>query len=57
MWKMFNPNPKGKQVGDCTVRAISKVLDLEWGEAYLDLCLYGLRLCDMPTSNNVWLWI
>lgn len=53
-WKRYNPNPMGRQVGDCTVRAVSRVLDLPWWEAYLWLCLYGFALADMPTANHVW---
>lgn len=26
----FNPNPEGKQVGDCTVRAIAKATGKSW---------------------------
>ena len=49
-----NPNPKQKQVGDCTVRAISLATNNSWEDTYLDLCLKGYVLCDMPSSNNVW---
>lgn len=49
-----NPNPKEKKVGDCTVRAISLALDQSWEDTYLDLCLKGYMLSDMPSSNDVW---
>lgn len=49
-----NPNPKQKRVGDCTVRAISLATKLEWEKIYLDLCIQGYMLCDMPSSNDVW---
>ena len=35
----FNPNPEGKQVGDCTVRAIAKATGKSWDETYVGLCL------------------
>lgn len=54
MYKYFNPNPKGGRVGDCTVRALTKALDMEWPETYIDLCLFGLLGGDMPSANNVW---
>lgn len=54
MWKYFNPNPLGARVGDCAVRAICKALDLEWEEAYIQICLEGLMKSDMPSSNAVW---
>lgn len=54
MWQEYNPNPIGIRVGDCVVRAISKVLDQDWEKTFVDLCLQGLMLCDMPSSNAVW---
>lgn len=33
MWEYFNPNPAGRMVGDCSVRAISAALDVSWDEA------------------------
>ena len=54
MYIPFNPNPCNKRVGDCTVRAICKILGKEWADVYLDLCLFGLMMCDIPSSNNVW---
>lgn len=54
MHKYYNPNPDAARVGDCTVRAISKVLNQDWEQTYIDLCLYGLIGFDMPSSNAVW---
>ena len=53
MWQFRNPNPNGKSVGDCTVRAISLATDNGWTETYLDLCLFGLLMADMPSANSV----
>lgn len=50
----YNPNPKALRVGDCTVRAISKLLSQDWETTYIQLCLQGLEMNDMPSSNNVW---
>lgn len=49
-----NPNPQDKKVGDCTVRAISLATDQPWEDVYLDLCLKGYIIGDMPSSNEVW---
>lgn len=54
MYVNCNTNPVGARVGDCTVRAISKILDQDWKTTYIDLCLYGLANNDMPSANNVW---
>lgn len=53
MWKYFNPNPAGRMVGDCSVRAISAALDVSWDEAF-DLLAHNAReMCDMPSSDSV----
>ena len=54
MFKNFNPNPNGAYVGDCVVRAICKALDYDWHRTYLDVCIQGYMMCDMPSSNHVW---
>ena len=54
-YKHENPNPQGKNVGDCTVRAIALATGKSWVEVYLSLCVYGLVLADMPSSNDVWM--
>lgn len=50
----YNGNPAKIRVGDCVVRAISKALGQEWGETFLNLCMYGYINCDMPSANHVW---
>lgn len=54
MWLYYNPNPAGRLVGDCAVRAIAKVLDTDWETAYNLICDAGYNMCDMPSSNGVW---
>ena len=54
MWINYNANPAGRQVGDCTVRAVSKVLDEDWEKSYSGMALQGFMLCDMPSANHVW---
>ena len=49
-----NPNPRDKKVGDCTVRAICLATDQSWEDVYLDLCVTGYMIADMPSSNDVW---
>lgn len=50
----FNPNPANKRVGDCVIRAISKLTNQSWSATYLAVTLKGYELYDMPSSNNVW---
>ena len=51
---MYNANPIARRAGDCTVRAISKLLERSWDEVYTALCLCGFKMYDMPSANQVW---
>lgn len=50
----YNPNPDGKSVGDCVIRAISKATGKSWEDVYTGVCLTGYSMCDMPSANCVW---
>ena len=53
-YKYYNPNPVGRTVGDCAIRAISKALDISWEDAYAKVIVNGFRMGDMPSSDSVW---
>lgn len=50
----YNPNPVGRTVGDCAIRAISKALDMTWETAYISIAINGYSMGDMPSSDSVW---
>lgn len=54
MWKHYNPNPCGRAVGDCAVRAVAAALDTDWETAYLKIVKNGYEMCDMPSGDAVW---
>lgn len=54
MYIRFNPNPTGRNVGDCAVRAVSKALGIDWETAYLNIARNGFMMGDMPSSDAVW---
>lgn len=54
MWKKYQPNPCGRRVGDCSVRAISKALSISWEDAYNLLADAGYRMCDIMNADSVW---
>ena len=54
MHRYYNPNPDGKNVGDCTVRALSKALNQPWEYTYTSIALEGFLRHDMPSANAVW---
>ena len=54
MFIYTNPNPIDKKTGDCVIRAIAIATNSTWEEAYMDLCMEGLLMADLPNSNAVW---
>lgn len=54
MFIYYNPNPAGRTVGDCAIRAIAKALDIDWEDAYAKVVVNGFRMGDMPSSDAVW---
>lgn len=54
MWVRYNANPDGRNVGDCTIRALSLALGQTWEQTYVGLALEGFAMGDMPSANHVW---
>lgn len=54
MWIEYNPNPAGRCVGDCAIRAIAKALNTDWESAYALIVSNGFAMGDMPSSDSVW---
>lgn len=50
----YNPSPFGRNVGDCSVRALSKALNQSWDTTYWGLCIEGNLRGDMPSANATW---
>lgn len=47
----YNPNPVGRRVGDCAVRAVARALDTDWESAYIMLVTNGFAM-DGGMSNR-----
>lgn len=54
VWVYYNPSPSGRNVGDCSVRAVAKALDTDWETAYAMIASAGYAMNDVPSSNAVW---
>lgn len=52
-FQFFNPNPRHKRTTDCIVRALCRVLDMDWNQAFISLFSYGLDLAEMPDVGSV----
>lgn len=50
----YNPNPAGRSVGDCAVRAIARAMDTDWDTAYAMLSAAGMAMKDLPNADSVW---
>ena len=55
MYIKYNPNPLGRNTGDCVIRAVSKALDVGWAEAFDYVAGTARRHYDMPEANHVWI--
>lgn len=53
-FKFFNPNPNGRFVGDCTIRAICKLTEQDWDSVYAATAFQGFLAKDMPSGNATW---
>ena len=53
-WIKYNPNPAGRSVGDCAIRAIAKALNVTWEQAFAMIAANAYQMGDMPSSNSVW---
>ena len=54
IFEEYNPNPVGRKVGDCAVRAISKALGIDWETAFILITVNAYQMGDMPSSDSVW---
>ena len=50
----YNPNPQYSHVGDCVIRAVTKVTNSTWEQTYVKIVVYGFIMNDMPSANRVW---
>lgn len=53
-WRLYNPNPVSRNVGDCAVRAVSAALGVDWETAFAMITENAFQMADMPSSNAVW---
>ena len=50
----YQINPYGEDVGDCVIRALTKITGNSWDNIYIDLAILGFEMKDLPSSNKVW---
>lgn len=50
----YNPNPRRRNIDDCAIRAVAKLTDQTWDEAYIGLSLQGLKMSAEFGRNYVW---
>lgn len=52
-WIKYNPNPKHRNTGDCTIRAYTKAFGISWDEAYEIASRYGKDYGALPNDAKV----
>lgn len=50
----YNPNPLHKTTIDCVIRAVSRLLELDWDSTFLLLMAESFRQKSVPTSDKIW---
>lgn len=53
MYQYYNPNPHKKNVGDCIIRALTKIFDRTWDDIGLEYYIFAFNEKDVPSSNIV----
>lgn len=51
---LYNPNPEGKRTPDCVIRAVSRLFDISWDDAYWELSAQGSIDKSPLTVDEVW---
>ena len=54
MWIKANPNPMNKEVPDCVIRAVCIALNIDWYQAFDEICAVARDDCNMPSADTVW---
>ena len=54
MYVYCNPNPCGRKVGDCVIRAVAIAENISWYEAYDILCNFGRMYCNWGNGNEAY---
>lgn len=53
-WAYCNPNPQGKEVDDCVIRALSVATGEKWYDIFDDIASLARSEANMPSANAVW---
>lgn len=53
-WRMYNPNPAGRAVGDCSVRAVAAALGVDWEKAFALIAANAFQMGDVISANSAW---
>ena len=51
-FEQYNPNPQGKETGDCVIRALCCITNKSWEDIYDTLCGLAKQMHTMPNSTD-----
>ena len=53
-YQYYNPNPNGKFVKDCVIRALSFALSETWDRIFIELSMQAFMAKDRIDADSVW---
>ena len=58
VYRSYNPNPARRITNDCVIRAISKLMNLDWLTVHDHIAKESRRKYDTMDANHVWIgWL
>ena len=54
MYVFYNPNPYYLDTGDCVIRALSKLFNISWDDAFAQLSVQAYKMKRIMTDNITW---
>jgi len=55
MYVYYNPNPERRVTNDCVIRAVAKMMDMDWLQAHAEISEESRRRFDTMDANHVWI--
>lgn len=53
-YSYYNPNPVKNNTRDCTIRAVSKALDISWEDSFAAIALMAYQMGETMDANAAW---
>lgn len=54
VWKYYNPNPEGRRTDDCSIRALTKALGVDWDTAFAMVVAEAFEVKSILATDATW---